>query len=286
MTNRSWNFITPLQLQHNYDFSQYDNLIRTWINYQTVTNNIELIALHRSWAIETGIIENIYRLNDEQTSVLIEQGFELPNIPLNGTKQDPINLLAILKDHMTTLEIIYSEVNKSHVITRSAIRQLHQIIVDHQPTYKAMDQFGQWFDAVLYGGTFKTLVNNPTRLDGIVYQYCPPEYVDLELDNLLTWYSEYCILSDIYHPLLVAAWLHHRFTQIHPFADGNGRVARALATWHMVQNNGMPILVTRNDKIDYIDALESADDNNLCPLINFIEKLQHRSILQTMSNLK
>ena len=31
-------------------------------------------------------------------------------------------------------------------------------------------------------------------------------------------------------PEVEAAWLHHRFTQIHPFQDGNGRIARALAT--------------------------------------------------------
>lgn len=30
------------------------------------------------------------------------------------------------------------------------------------------------------------------------------------------------------HPLIRSAWLHHSFIQIHPFEDGNGRVARAI----------------------------------------------------------
>ena len=62
---------------------------------------------------------------------------------------------------------------------------------------------------------------------------------------------------------MVVAWLHHPFAQIHPFADGNGRVTRALVTWHLVQHDHLPIVVTRDDRGDYIDALETADDGNL-----------------------
>ena len=68
-----------------------------------------------------------------------------------------------------------------------------------------MNQFGQWFDAILHAGTFKTMPNNTTRPDGVIHHYCPPEHVDSELDNLLNWYSEYTAQPDVYHPLLVAA---------------------------------------------------------------------------------
>ena len=98
--------------------------------------------------------------------------------------------------------------------------------------------------------------NNPTQPDGIIHEYSPPEHVDTELDNLFSWYGEYVARPDAYHPLLVAAWLHHRFAQIHPFADGNGRVTRALVTWHLVDHDYLPIVVARHDRNDYIDALE------------------------------
>ena len=149
---------------------------------------------------------------------------------------------------MTALDAIYSQVQSSFSISGSAIRQLHQVIVAHQPTYRAMNQFGQSFDATLHAGAFKTMPNNPTRPDGVVHQHCPPEHVDSELDNLLNWYAEYCARPDGYHPLLLAAWLHHRFVQIHPFQDGNGRVTRALVTWHLVQHDYLPIVVTRDDR--------------------------------------
>ena len=125
--------------------------------------------------------------------------------------------------------------------------------------------------------------NNPTRPDGVLHQYCSPEHVDSELDNLLTWCGEYVENPGVYHPLVVAAWLHHQFAQIHPFANGNGRVTRALTTWHLVQHDYPPIVVTRDDRNDYIDALEAADDGDLTPLVEFTARLHRRSVLQTLS---
>lgn len=76
-------------------------------------------------------------------------------------------------------------------------------------------------------------------------------------------------------PEIEAAWLHHRFTQIHPFQDGNGRVARALATLIFMQSGFLP-LVIRNaqHKDSYISALEKADDGDLPPLINLFSNIQ------------
>ena len=82
---------------------------------------------------------------------------------------------------------------------------------------------------------------------------------------------------------MVAAWLHHRFAQIHPFPDGNGRVTRALVSWHLVQHDYLPIVVTRHDRNDYIDYLEAADDGDLTPLVAFTARLHQRSIVQALS---
>ena len=104
----------------------------------------------------------------------------------------------------------------------------------------------------------------------------------LRTRNLLNWYAEYVAQPDVYHPPVVVAWLHHRFTQIHPFQDGNGRVTRALVTWHLVQYEYRPIVVTRDDRNDYNDALE-ADDVDLSTLVAFTDRLHQRSVLQALS---
>ena len=108
--------------------------------------------------------------------------------------------------------------------------------------------------------------------------------MESEIDNLLGWYTDYIAQPDVYHPLTVAAWLHHRFTQIHPFPDGNGRVTRALVSWHLVQHNYLPMVVTRHNRNEYIDALESADDGDLVTLVEFTAGLQRRAMLQAISN--
>jgi hypothetical protein len=71
-----------------------------------------------------------------------------------------------------------------------------------------------------------------------------------------------------------AAWLHHRFTQIHPFQDGNGRMARAIASLVLVKDGLFPLVVPVVNKSAYIEALEAADAGELKPLIDMTAKLQ------------
>ena len=269
--------------QPDHDFSADNDLRQQWLDQRYDAENAGLTALHRSWAIETGITEGLYWLDRAQTRILIENGLELSNIPLRGARQDPDNPLAILHDQTAALDAIYAEVRRSRSIGRSAIRQLHQVIIAHQPTYRAMNQFGQQFDATLHAGAFKTMPNNSTRPDGVVHEYCPPQHVDLELDDLLNWYAHYVSQPDSYHPLLVAAWLHHRFVQIHPFQDGNGRVTQTLVAWHLVHHASLPMVVTRDDRNDYISALEAAAEGDLDPMVQFTARLHRRSMLEAMA---
>jgi hypothetical protein len=104
--------------------------------------------------------------------------------------------------------------------------------------------------------------------------------VDSEIDNLVEWHTRH--RSDGYHPLLVAAWLHHAFTQIHPFQDGNGRVARALLTWHLVREGYLSIVVSRDDRPSYIEALESADRGNLETFVDLLVRLEKWTILEAI----
>jgi hypothetical protein len=75
-------------------------------------------------------------------------------------------------------------------------------------------------------------------------------------------------------PELEAAWLHHRFTQIHPFQDGNGRVARALSSIVLIQAELFPTVIRLRDKAVYLRALERADEGNLGPFVNLISQRQ------------
>src|ERR1017187_4888011 len=78
-----------------------------------------------------------------------------------------------------------------------------------------------------------------------------------------------------------AAWLHHAFTQIHPFQDGNGRVARTIATLVLLKAGLFPLIVDREDK-RYIDSLEAADAGNLGPLVQFFSTIQKRYLTKAI----
>ena len=290
MISHQWQPIRPLSENCEYDFSAIDSLQRQWIAYRQAREEYEPAAysaflerLHRSWAIETGIIEGLYTLDRGMTETLVMHGISADLIERQTTNKDPVELAAILDDHSNAVDGIYAEIRDGRPISRSAIRQIHQTMTRHQPTYRAMNQFGQWFDAELNRGEFKKLPNNPTRPDRAVHEYCPPEHVDSEIDNLLEWYSQYVQDTDRYHPLLTGAWLHHRFTQIHPFQDGNGRVVRALLSWHLVREGYLPVVVKRDDRVDYIDALEKADDGDLVPFVDLLVRMQRQTILEAVS---
>ena len=276
-----WEPIAPLAGNGGYDFSGVDSLRMHWLAAKSergAAYNAFLERLTRSWAIETGIIEGLYTLDRGMTATLVTRGISVDLIDRASTNKEPQELVRMLNDHQDAVNGVYAEIQERKPITRSAIRQIHATLTQSQPTFQAMNQFGQMFEAQLEHGDFKKWPNNPTRPDGAIHEYCPPIHVESELDNLLLLYDQYIQDTGRYHPLMTAAWLHHRFTQIHPFQDGNGRVVRALLTWHLVREDYLPVVVERNDREQYIAALEHADGGNLIPFVDLIVHLQKRTI--------
>jgi Fic family protein len=95
--------------------------------------------------------------------------------------------------------------------------------------------------------------------------------VDSEIDNLLRMHDEHVAKSV---PVDVeAAWFHHRFVQIHPFQDGNGRMARALASLIYNKAGYLPPVVTLKGKPDYLKALDIADLGDLKPFVDYLASL-------------
>jgi len=85
-------------------------------------------------------------------------------------------------------------------------------------------------------------------------------------------------------PEVEAAWLHHRFTQIHPFQDGNGRVARSLATLVLIKSGWFPLVIrdTHEERGRYLDALEAADHGDLRPLVDVIAAAEKKAFVQAL----
>lgn len=175
-------------------------------------------------AIETGVIERVYTLDRGTTQLLIEKGIDAALI----SSDRPELVAALIGDQQDAVEGLFAFVRSEHRLSTSYIRELHSALLRHQPTTSAIDSLGRTVTVELIRGAWKVAPNNPVRPDGTVHEYAPPEQVPSEMDELVSHHlahEEQGVAAEV-----ESAWLHHRFTQIHPFQNGNGRVARCLAS--------------------------------------------------------
>jgi Fic family protein len=227
--------------------------------------------LSREWAIETGVIENLYDIERGVTQTLIERGFQSELLSHGSTNKPKEFVLKLLNDQKEALEGVFDFVKNDRLLSTSYIKELHAALLRSQSETEGVDSSGNSISIPLIKGTWKEQANYPIRNE-VKYTYCPPEHVSSEMDKLIEIH-----LSQIERNIpseIQAAWLHHRFTQIHPFQDGNGRVARALASLVLIKDGLFPLVVTRDKKPQYIDSLEAADKGDLQPLIDIISQSQ------------
>ena len=259
-------------------------LARTWAQVQETLDRRQVDEfnerLKREWAIETGIIERLYTLDRGTTRLLIEHGIDAALIASDSTDQAPEQVAGIIGDHAEVVDWLFDAVTERRPVSVSFIKQLHQFMTRKQRFAPGIDMFGRRREVELRHGQFKIRPNNPMRPDGKVHEYCPPEHVDSEMDRLIEMHHDHTSAGAA--PDVSAAWLHHRFVQIHPFQDGNGRIARAIASLVLIGAGWFPLVVTRYDRARYIDALDSANDGDLGPLIRSIADLQRKRFVQAI----
>ena len=222
------------------------------------------------WAIETGIIERLYKVERGVTVQIAGAGMEaLGQFHARGKISSDAR--ALITDQREALEMVMDLVGGTRDLSSSYIKALHQRLTFSQETCEAEDPSGKPFKTRLLKGEWKKAKNNPKRPDGSIHEYCPPERVQDQIDQLLAWHqfnSNVCAE-------VKAAWLHHRFSQIHPFQDGNGRVARALTGAVFLKANYL-VLVIRDieHRERYLDALATADSGDLKPLVDLFADVQ------------
>lgn len=233
----------------------------------------------RLLAIETGIIERLYDIDWGVTLTLAAEGFSREVVERANGKVDSSTLLT-LSSQKEALELVLDFVRDERKLTPGFIKELHHAMTRTQATYEARDALGNPVERELPHGTWKRWPNHVVRADGSLLEYCPPEHVDSEMDHLTIWYEE--LERDRVHPLIAAAWLHHRFVQIHPFADGNGRVARGLTLLALQRHRYAPLVVDRFKRDAYLAALDRANDGDLRPLLSLFAKLEQAALVREL----
>ncbi len=276
----------PVNWKTSLASSNTASLVQAWQDQEKKLRRKDLYKnfvekLKRRWAIETGVIEGLYSLSEGATLALIEKGLDAALISFDDTDRSPAEVIIKIKDQHQAIQGLYQFISGQRPLGTSYVKELHQVLTAHQESHLARDFLGNPVEAKLLRGEWKKWKNSVEHADGSCFEYCPPEQVASEMDRLLSLHDEHAtsgVPADV-----EAAWLHHRFTLIHPFADGNGRVARCLATLVFLKANWLPLVVTRKDRADYIAALRAADDGNLKLLVDLFGSLQSKLIREALS---
>ena len=91
------------------------------------------------------------------------------------------------------------------------------------------------------------------------------------MSDLIDWYRARERGGE--HPIVIAATFHYRFVRIHPFDDGNGRMARLLMNMILIKHGYMVAMIPLEEREEYLYRLEQADKTeDLTSFINFIAK--------------
>lgn len=213
----------------------------------------QIMATHFSTSIEGNPLSPI----DVTNIILGDQ------IPVTKSEKE-------VKNYFATLNTIFLLAKKHTPITPELTRELHhQLMAEIEKK-----DLGEFRDS----GVF---VGHRTATE-LVVKHNPPFHTRIEITNALTELFEWAMKQDEIHPLVKAGILHHQFVYIHPFLDGNGRLARILTSYYLLLKNYQvaKFFVIDDyydiDRIQYSDMLHSADNEDETSWLEyFLEGIAH-----------
>lgn len=164
-----------------------------------------------------------------------------------------------MKAHNIGLELVKREaLDKTRPLTESFIRDLNLTILVENFWKAAKTPNGEDTRMEVQVGTYKTRPNSVITATGEEFEYASPQDTPVLMSDLVAWYNaeeEKGALS----PLELASLFHYRYIRIHPFEDGNGRIARLLVNY-ILHRHGYPMVVVRSDdKESYLRILHQCD---------------------------
>ena len=143
-------------------------------------------------------------------------------------------------------------------LTQNFIRTLHRTLLREDYTVYRSLPGGVQTSYTVHAGQYKTRPNSVITRYGDRFEYASPEETPALMANLVDWYNQ-AEQEGILSPAELAIVFHYRYIRIHPFEDGNGRIARMMVNY-ILARHGYPMIVVRSrSKKEYLEALHRAD---------------------------
>lgn len=188
-----------------------------------------------------------------------------------------------LKDHFEitghneAINWILEIVKDETTLTEAFIRQLHTLLLKESNYKEARTADGKPTRRLIEVGKYKTQPNHVVTVTGETFYFATPEETPAKMHDLVEWFRKEKEKADT-NPIILAALFHYRFIRIHPFDDGNGRVARILMNFILMQFGYPPAIIKTEDKENYYAVLRLADADELEPFIEYIAENLIRSL--------
>jgi len=229
-------------------YRQVNDLFFDSIDFNIIDEKKDIIDSHRPFSQNMSrqlrdklIIEWTYNSNAiegntltlSETKVVLENGITIKGKPL----KDHLEII----NHKEAIEYIEDLVSKNVKLSEYDIKSVHYLILKEIDSTNA----GKYrHENVFISGA----------------KHVPPIYMNVpcEMQKMIKKYQSW---KDL-HPVVRACFLHGEFVKIHPFIDGNGRTARLLLNFELIQSGYPPVVIKTENRADYYDALDKAHTTN------------------------
>ena len=147
---------------------------------------------------------------------------------------------------------------KETPLTQHFIRTLHKTLLREDYTVYRTLPGGVQTNYVIHAGQYKNRPNSVITRYGDRFEYATPEETPALMSDLVDWYND-AERSGKFTPIELAAIFHYRYIRIHPFEDGNGRIARLMVNYILTRHDYPMIVVRSRKKKEYLEALHRTD---------------------------
>lgn len=164
-----------------------------------------------------------------------------------------------MKAHNVCLKMMQEEAKTNdRPLTEYFIRELHRTLLREDYEVKKQLPDGNITTYTVHAGQYKTRPNSVITATGERFEYASPEETPALMTDLVDWYNV-AVNDGNLSAIELAALFHYRYIRIHPFEDGNGRIARLLVNFILLRAGYPMIIVRTDDKDSYLNALNFSD---------------------------
>jgi Fic family protein len=140
-------------------------------------------------------------------------------------------------------------------LSEQFIRELNNIILAGDFYKTSRD--GE-YRYLIHAGVYKTRPNSVITPSGETFDYASPEETPSLMADLVAWYRNEEQKKQL-SVVELATLFHYRYIRIHPFEDGNGRIARLIVNYILCRHGYPMIVILTADRSNYLDVLGKCD---------------------------